>query len=152
MYMMGTLLRHGSEEQSGAWLPEIAAGELRLQAFGVTEPSAGSDTTRIQTRARRADGGYVVNGQKVWTSRALHSDLMILLARTTPVEELERRTGGLSLFLVDMRERGAGARDPADPDDDEPRHHRGLLQRPRAARRRADRRGGQGLPLHPRRA
>jgi acyl-CoA dehydrogenase len=106
MYIMGTLLRHGSEEQKRRWLPAIAAGELRLQAFGVTEPAVGSDTTQIKTRARRTDGGYVVNGQKVWTSRALHSDLMILLARTTPLEEVQRRTDGLSVFLVDMRGRG----------------------------------------------
>jgi acyl-CoA dehydrogenase len=106
MYIMGTLLRHGSEEQKRRWLPAIAAGELRLQAFGVTEPTVGSDTTQIKTRARRTDGGYVVNGQKVWTSRALYSDLMILLARTTPLEEVQRRTDGLSVFLVDMRGRG----------------------------------------------
>src|SRR5579859_700495 len=106
MYVMGTLLRHGSEEQRERWLPEIASGALRLQAFGVTEPGAGSDTTRIQTRATRTGDGYRVNGQKVWTSRAEHSDLMILLARTTPLEEVEKRTDGLSLFLVDMRERG----------------------------------------------
>ena len=106
MYVMGTLLRHGSQEQKRRWLPAIAAGELRLQAFGVTEPAVGSDTTQIKTRARRTDGGYVVNGQKVWTSRALYSDLMILLARTTPLEEVQRRTDGLSVFLVDMRDRG----------------------------------------------
>ena len=107
LYVMGTLLRHGSERQRESWLPGIASGELRLQAFGVTEPGAGSDTTAIQTRAQRTAAGYRVNGQKVWTSRAAHSDLMVLLARTTPVEELERRTDGLSLFLVDMRGRGA---------------------------------------------
>ena len=107
LYVMGTLLRHGSERQRERWLPGIASGELRLQAFGVTEPGAGSDTTAIQTRAQRTAEGYRVNGQKVWTSRAAHSDLMVLLARTTPAEELERRTDGLSLFLLDMRERGA---------------------------------------------
>ena len=107
LYVMGTLLRHGSERQRESWLPGIASGELRLQAFGVTEPGAGSDTTAIQTRAQRTAEGYRVNGEKVWTSRAAHSDLMVLLARTTPVEELERRTDGLSLFLVDMRGRGA---------------------------------------------
>jgi len=106
MYMMGTLLRHGSEAQKRRWLPAIAAGELRLQAFGVTEPTVGSDTTRIQTRARRTDDGYVVDGQKVWTSRAEHSDLMVLLARTTPLDEVKKKTEGLSLFLVDMRDRG----------------------------------------------
>jgi acyl-CoA dehydrogenase len=107
MYVMGTLLRHGSEAQRERWLPPIAAGELRLQAFGVTEPDVGSDTTAIQTRATRVDGGWVVDGQKVWTSRALQSDLMILLARTTPLAEVEKKTHGLSMFLVDMRDRGA---------------------------------------------
>ncbi|HEY0317705.1 MAG TPA: acyl-CoA dehydrogenase family protein [Solirubrobacterales bacterium] len=106
MYTMGTVLRHGSEEQKQAYLPRIAAGELRLQAFAVTEPDAGSDTTRIKTRARKVDGGYVVDGQKIWTSRAEHSDLMVLLARTTPIEQVERRTDGLSVFLVDLRDRG----------------------------------------------
>ncbi|HEY5057520.1 MAG TPA: acyl-CoA dehydrogenase family protein [Gaiellaceae bacterium] len=106
MYTMGTLLRHGSAEQKQRWLPQIASGELRLQAFGVTEPTAGSDTTSISTFARRVDGGYVVSGQKVFTSRALQSDLMVLLARTTPLEEVERRGDGLSVFLIDMREAG----------------------------------------------
>jgi acyl-CoA dehydrogenase len=106
MYTMGTLLRHGSEEQKRAFLPKIASGELRLQAFAVTEPGAGSDTTRIATRARRTSEGWVVDGQKIWTSRAAHSDLMILLARTTPLEQVKRRTEGLSVFLVDMRDRG----------------------------------------------
>jgi alkylation response protein AidB-like acyl-CoA dehydrogenase len=106
MYVMGTLLRHGSEEQKRAWLPGIAAGDLRLQAFGVTEPDAGSDTTSIKTFARRTEDGWVVDGQKIWTSRALYSDLMILLARTTPGDEVERKTEGLSVFLVDMRDRG----------------------------------------------
>lgn len=104
MYTMGTLLRHGSEEQKQRYLPKIASGELRLQAFGVTEPGSGSNTLALRTSARRqADGSYVINGQKVWTSRAEHSDLMLLLARTTAREELTRRTGGLSTFLVDMR-------------------------------------------------
>ena len=89
---MGTILRHGSEEQKQRYLPRIASGELRLQAFGVTEPTAGSDTTSIQTTATRVDGGYVVRGQKIWTSRALHSDLMLLLARTTPVDQVEKKT------------------------------------------------------------
>jgi acyl-CoA dehydrogenase len=106
MYTMGTLLRHGSEEQKAAYLPQIAAGTLRLQAFAVTEPGAGSDTTSIQTRARRVDGGYVVDGQKIWTSRAQHSDLMILLARTTPRSDVAKKTDGLSVFLLDMRDRG----------------------------------------------
>jgi acyl-CoA dehydrogenase len=106
MYTMGTLLRHGSDEQKGRYLPKIAAGELRLQAFGVTEPTVGSDTTRIQTTAERVDGGYVVSGQKVFTSRALYSDLMLLLARTTPLDEVEKRSDGLSVFLVDMKAAG----------------------------------------------
>jgi acyl-CoA dehydrogenase len=106
MYVMGTLLRYGGDEQKRAYLPRIAAGELRLQAFAVTEPTIGSDTTQIKTLARPVDGGWVVNGQKVWTSRAAHSDLMVLLARTTPLERVERRTDGLTLFLVDMRDHG----------------------------------------------
>lgn len=104
MYIMGTLLRHGSELQKRTYLPEIAAGRLRLQAFGVTEPNTGSDTTQLKTRAERQGDVYVVNGQKVWTSRALHSDLMLLLARTTPVDKVKKRTEGLSVFLVDLRE------------------------------------------------
>src|SRR5438552_5050215 len=104
MYTMGTILRHGSEEQKERYLPRIASGELRLQAFGVTEPSAGSDTTRIQTTAERADGGYRIRGQKIWTSRALYSDLMLLLARTTPFDQVERKTEGLSTFIVDMKQ------------------------------------------------
>ena len=110
MYTMGTILRHGSEEQKERYLPRIASGELRLQAFGVTEPSAGSDTTRIQTTAERADGEYVIRGQKIWTSRALHSDLMLLLARTTPLEQVERKTEGLSTFIVDMKAAGEALR------------------------------------------
>jgi alkylation response protein AidB-like acyl-CoA dehydrogenase len=104
MYTMGTVLRHGSAEQKQRYLPGIAAGELRLQAFGVTEPTAGTDTTSISTFAARSGDGYIVNGQKVWTSRAEHSDLMILLARTTPKDEVRKRSDGLSVFLVDMRE------------------------------------------------
>ena len=104
MYTMGTVLRHGSAEQKAKYLPQIAAGGLRLQAFGVTEPTTGTDTTRLKTRAVRDGGHYVVNGQKIWTSRALYSDLMLLLARTTPLEEVKRKTEGLSVFLVDMRE------------------------------------------------
>jgi acyl-CoA dehydrogenase len=103
MYIMGTLLRHGSAEQKSRWLPEIASGALRLQAFGVTEPSAGTDTTAIQTTAIRQGDRYVVNGQKVWTSRAEHSDLLLLLARTTPRDRVAKRTEGLSVFLVDLR-------------------------------------------------
>jgi len=104
MYVMGTLLRHGSEEQKRRYLPKIAAGELRLQAFGVTEPASGSDTKAIRTFAKRDGDCYVVNGQKVWTSRAEHSDLMILLARTTPREVVTKPTDGLSVFILDMRE------------------------------------------------
>jgi acyl-CoA dehydrogenase len=107
MYVMGTVLRHGSAEQKQRYLPAIAAGELRLQAFAVTEPDAGSDTTRIKTRARRTADGYRIDGQKIWTSRAEHSDLMVLLARTTPLTDVSRKTDGLSLFLVDMRDRGS---------------------------------------------
>ncbi|WP_454689869.1 acyl-CoA dehydrogenase family protein [Achromobacter aloeverae] len=103
MYIMGTLLRHGSEAQKQRYLPGIADGALRLQAFGVTEPTSGTDTTRIKTRAERQGDHYVVNGQKVWTSRALHSDLMLLLARTTPLEQVQKKTDGISVFLVDMR-------------------------------------------------
>ncbi|QEC47376.1 acyl-CoA dehydrogenase [Baekduia soli] len=106
MYVMGTVLRHGSEEQKREYLPKIASGDLRLQAFAVTEPNAGSDTTKIQTRAKKVDGGWSVSGQKIWTSRAEHSDLMLLLARTTPADEVEKKTQGLSTFLVDMREAG----------------------------------------------
>ena len=105
MYIMGTLLRHGSAEQKERYLPRIASGELRLQAFGVTEPSSGTDTLALRTTAVKKDNStYVVNGQKVWTSRAEHSDLMLLLARTTPKEQTKKRTEGLSVFLVDMRE------------------------------------------------
>jgi alkylation response protein AidB-like acyl-CoA dehydrogenase len=103
MYTMGTLLRHGSDAQKAEWLPRIASGESRLQAFGVTEPDAGSDTTSIRTRAVRTGDGYVIDGQKIWTSRAQHSDLMLLLVRTTPLHEVDKRTRGLSVFLVDMR-------------------------------------------------
>ena len=103
MYIMGTILRHGTSAQKEAYLPKIATGELRLQAFGVTEPSSGTDTTSLRTFARREGDHYVVNGQKVWTSRAEHSDLMLLLARTTPKEETVKRTEGLSTFIVDMR-------------------------------------------------
>ncbi|MCJ2093531.1 acyl-CoA/acyl-ACP dehydrogenase [Methylobacterium sp. J-072] len=103
MYTMGTLLRHGSEAQKAAYLPAIAEGRLRLQAFGVTEPSSGTDTGSLKTTARRDGDHYVVNGQKIWTSRAEHSDLMLLLSRTTPRSEGMKRTDGLSVLLVDMR-------------------------------------------------
>jgi len=104
MYIMNTLLRYGSAEQKARYLPGIASGELRLQAFGVSEPTSGTDTLSLKTRAVRDGDHYVVNGQKIWTSRAEHSDLLLLLARTTPREEVEKRTEGLSIFLVDMRE------------------------------------------------
>lgn len=103
MYIMNTLLRYGSEEQKAEYLPKIANGELRLQAFGVSEPTSGTDTLSLKTRAVRDGEDYIVNGQKIWTSRAEHSDLMLLLARTTPRENVEKKTDGLSIFLVDMR-------------------------------------------------
>lgn len=104
MYIMGTLLRHGCEEQKRLYLPKIASGEMTLQAFSVTEPTTGSDTTKLKTMAERQGDVYVINGQKLWTSRALHSDLMLLLARTTPVAEVRHKTDGLSVFLVDINE------------------------------------------------
>lgn len=103
MYVMGTLLRHGSDAQKQQYLPKIAAGELRLQAFGVTEPSAGSETTKIRTKAERVEGGWKINGQKIWTSRALQSDLMLLLARTSPFDEKGKPSAGMSVFIFDMR-------------------------------------------------
>src|ERR1700687_3847221 len=103
MYIMGTVLRHGSEQQKNLYLPKIATGELRLQAFGVTEPNAGSDTTKLQTTAIRQGDRYVVNGQKMFISRVLQSDLMLLLARTTPVDQVKKKTDGLSVFLIDIR-------------------------------------------------
>ncbi|AJZ56544.1 hypothetical protein OI25_7420 [Paraburkholderia fungorum] len=104
MYNMGTLLRHGSEEQKRTYLPKIANGELRLQSMGVTEPTTGTDTTKIKTVAQRKGDRYVVNGQKVWISRIQHSDFMILLARTTPIEKVAKKSEGMSIFLVDLRE------------------------------------------------
>ncbi len=106
MYVMGALVRHGSEAQKRRWLPDIAAGRTRLQAFGVTEPAAGSDTASISTRAERDGDGWILSGQKIWTSRALHSDLMLVLARTTPATEVERRFDGLSIFVFEMRDAG----------------------------------------------
>ena len=103
MYVMGTLLRHGSDAQKLQYLPKIAAGELRLQAFGVTEPGAGSETTKIRTKAERVEGGWKINGQKIWTSRALQSDLMLLLARTSPFDESGKPSAGMSVFIFDMR-------------------------------------------------
>jgi acyl-CoA dehydrogenase len=104
MYNMGTLLRHGSEEQKQKYLPRIATGELRLQSMGVTEPTTGTDTTKIKTMAVKKDDRYVVNGQKVWISRIQHSDLMILLARTTPLAEVKKKSEGMSIFLVDLHQ------------------------------------------------
>ena len=101
MYM-GTLLRHGSESQKRFYLPKIASGELRLQAFGVSEPTTGSDTTQLKTQAVRKGDRYVIRGQKIWISRAEHSDLLLLIARTTPIAEVKKRTEGLSVFLIDM--------------------------------------------------
>ena len=153
MYTMGTILRHGSDEQKQRYLPKIASGELRLQAFGVTEPTAGSDTTSIQTTAARANGGYVVHGQKIWTSRALYSDLMLLLARTTPLEQVEKKTEGLSTFIVDMKQALADGTMTIRPIKTLMNHATTEIffdgVRDRGGRSR--RRGGQGLPLHPRR-
>ena len=104
MYTMGTLLRHGSDAQKQRYLPQIASGKLRLQAFAVTEPTTGTDTTKLKTRAIRDGDSYVITGQKVWTSRALHSDLMLLLARTTPLDQVKKKSEGLSVFLLDIRE------------------------------------------------
>ena len=104
MYNMGTLLRHGSEAQKQEYLPRIASGELRLQSMGVTEPTTGTDTTKIKTTAKRVGDRYVINGQKVWISRVQHSDLMILLARTTPLSEVTKKSRGMSIFLVDLRD------------------------------------------------
>ena len=104
MYTMGTVLRHGSAEQKEKYLPSIASGALRLQAFGVTEPTSGTDTSALKTTARRDGDDFVINGQKIWTSRAAHSDLMLLLARTTPREQVAKRTDGLSVLLIDMRD------------------------------------------------
>ena len=103
MYVMGTVLRHGSEEQKRKYLPQVADGRKRLQAFGVTEPEAGSNTTAIRTKAVRDGDSYIVSGQKIWTSRAEYSDLMVLLARTTPIDQVENRLDGLSVFLIEMR-------------------------------------------------
>jgi acyl-CoA dehydrogenase len=104
MYNMSTLVRHGSDAQRDYYLPKIAAGELRLQSMGVTEPTAGADTTKIQTTALKKGDRYVINGQKVWISRVQHSDLMILLARTTPIDQVGKKTEGMSIFLVDLKE------------------------------------------------
>ena len=125
MYTMGTLLKHGSEEQKKRYLPKIAAGELRLQAFGVTEPNAGSETTRMQTMAVRRGDKYVIHGQKIFISRVLQSDLMLLLVRTTPYDELEDKTQGLSVFIVDLR--GAEGKIEVKPLDLMINHHTNAL-------------------------
>jgi acyl-CoA dehydrogenase len=104
MYTMGAFLKHGNEEQKRRFLPDIASGAKRLQAFGITEPTAGSDTTSITTVAERKGDKYIINGQKIWTSRAEYSDLMMILARTTPKDKLQKKTDGLSLFILDMKE------------------------------------------------
>lgn len=104
MYTMGALLRHGNEEQKKRFLPDIAEGKMRLQAFGITEPTAGSDTTSISTTAEKKGDKYIINGQKIWTSRAEHSDLMMILARTTPKDQIKKKTDGLSLFILDMKD------------------------------------------------
>ncbi|HUG05084.1 MAG TPA: acyl-CoA dehydrogenase family protein [Candidatus Limnocylindria bacterium] len=123
MYTMGTLLRHGSDEQKRRYLPRLAKGELRLQAFGVTEPEAGSETTRIKTTAVRRGDRFVVNGKKIFISRAEHSDLLLLLARTTPYEDLEDKTRGLSVFLVDLRAAVAGGQIVVRPIETMFNHH-----------------------------
>src|SRR5512135_2193939 len=123
MYTMGTLLRHGTAEQKRAFLPRIAKGELRLQAFGITEPEAGSETTRIKTAATRQGDGYVVHGKKIFISRTLQSDLLLLLARTTPYEELADKTRGLSVFLVDLRKAVASGRITIRPIETMINHH-----------------------------
>ena len=137
MYIMGALLRHGSDEQKQQYLPAIASGELRLQSFAVTEPTTGTDTTKTRTTATRNGDRYVVNGQKVWISRIQHSDLMLLLARTTPLPEVKKKTEGMSIFLVDLRGAEQQGHDgPADPQHGQPRDQRGVLRRLRGAGRR----------------
>ena len=152
MYTMGAVLRHGSPEQKAKYLPKIASGELRLQAFGVTEPASGTDTTRIRTFARREGDRYIVNGQKIWISRAEHSDLMVLLCRTTPREESKKTTDGMTR-AARRHARGGEIRPdhPADPHHAQSRDDRAVLRQPAGAGRKPDRRGGQGLSLHPRR-
>ena len=156
MYIMGTLLRHGNARQKSQYLPQIASGALRLQAFGVTEPTTGTDTTKLKTRAQFVKSGdgdhYLIYGQKVWTSRALHSDLMLLLARTTPVDQVKKKTEGLSVFLLDIRDcRGKGLEIKPAAGDGQSQRHRGVLRRRARAGGKPDRRGGQGLQVHPRR-
>ncbi len=152
MYIMGALLRHGSPEQKQTYLPQIAAGQLRLQSFAVTEPSTGTDTTKTKTFARRQGDRYLVSGQKVFISRVQHSDLMLLLARTTPLDQVKRKTEGLSIFLVDLRQalgQGLTVRPIRNMVNHET--NRAVLRQPRDPGRAADRPGGPGLPLYPRR-
>src|SRR5215211_3380453 len=148
MYTMGTVLRHGSEDQKRRYLPEIAAGRLRLQAFGVTEPTSGTDTTALKTIAKREGDAYVVRGQKIWTSRALRPHAAAC-AHHAGGSGHEADGGAVGLSGRHARGGWARAHDPADPHHDEPRHDRGVLRRPARAGRKLDRRGGQGLPLHP---
>ena len=136
MYTMGTLLKHGSDAQKREYLPQIASGKLRLQAFGVTEPTSGTDTTRIRTTAVRDGDVYRVNGQKVFISRTEHSDLMLLLARTTPREQAAKPTDGMSVFIVDLRDgRRPRPHDQAARDDDESRDDGAVLRQSRGAGR-----------------
>ena len=151
MYTMGTVLRHGNAEQKQRYLPKIATGELRLQAFGVTEPTSGTDTLALRTTAvRDGNDSYRINGQKIWTSRAEHSDLMLLLARTTPRDQVKKRTEGLSVFLVEMKAAGGESLkiNPIRTMINHP-HHRNLHGRSAGAGREPGRRGRHGLSLHP---
>ena len=153
MYNMGTLLRHGSEEQKRRYLPQIASGELRLQSMGVTEPTTGTDTTKIKTTAVRKGDRYVINGQKVWISRVQHSDLMILLARTTPLDEVKKKSDGMSIFIVDIKQGDARRPDrAADRQHGQSRDQRAVLRQPRDPRGEPDRRGRAGVQIYPRRA
>ncbi len=138
MYTMGTVLRHGSDAQKSKYLPEIAAGNLRLQSFGVTEPDAGTDTTRIRTFAKREGDEYVVNGNKIWTSRVQHSDLMLLLCRTTRYEDVAKKHEGMSVLIVDLQKAIALGPDrgPTDPDDGQSRDERTGDPRPATSRSR----------------
>ena len=152
MYTMGTLLRHGSDAQKARYLPAIARGELRLQAFGVTEPQSGTDTLSLRTTATRDGAHYIISGQKIWTSRAEHSDLMLLLARTTPRDQVKRRTEGLSVFLVDMRQ-AAGNGMTIRPIRTMMNHATTeiFFDASACSRGKSHRRGRPGLSLHPRR-
>ncbi|MGY3076003.1 alkylation response protein AidB-like acyl-CoA dehydrogenase [Bradyrhizobium sp. LM6.10] len=152
MYIMGTLLRHGSVEQKERYLPDIASGKLRLQAFGVTEPTSGSDTTQLCTRAERNGDHYTVNGQKVFTSRALHSDLMLLLARTTPRDQVKSRTDGISVFPRRLAPgKGQWAQHSTYQSVHQPQYNGSLHRESEGTCRQPDRRGREGLWLHTRR-